>query len=172
MGFGRSPIASILNDECNPPPNRKSAWTYVDIKRILSERAYSGSIIEEETFLKASKENQRRTVAYGYRPPTDSLLARKITCGICGDTFTRRDRRNSSIWLCRPYRKKGKSVCQSRCIREKVLLSLINTLTESLERLDNITVYPDGRLVITVDDVDYEKVWRDDNSHRKTASLE
>jgi hypothetical protein len=31
---------------------------------------------------------------------------------------------------------------------------------EDVDRVDNITVYPDGRLIITVDDEEIERAWR------------
>jgi hypothetical protein len=29
-----------------------------------------------------------------------------------------------------------------------------------VDRVDNITVYPDGRLIVTIDDEEIERVWR------------
>ena len=89
----------------------------------------------------------------------------KITCGVCGRSFSRRDRGTSTLWLCRNYIKKGPTGCSSKGIRERLLKEIVSsTLGESgledVDRVDNITVYPDGRLIITVDDEEIEKAWR------------
>ena len=154
-GLGRIPIANAMNRDGFPGP-RGTEWTYCDVKRIMKEDAYRDTLIDAATWDKARDEDAHRTEIYGYRPKGNHRFTDLITCGICGSTFTRRERGKSSLWLCRTYMKKGKSVCASRGIRERVLLDIVG----EAGNLDNITVYPDGRLVYTSNNVDFEKRWR------------
>ena len=162
-GLGRTPIARILNDEELPPPHpgnkvNCSEWTYCDVRRILGNPIYvKEGLIEKETWERAETEAPRRNVAYGRRPPSASPLTGLITCGICGTVFSRRERGRSTIWLCRTYMQKGRETCPSRCIREKVLTELISGLGDEI---DNLTVYPDGRLIVNTPAAEYQKKWR------------
>ena len=50
-------------------------------------------------------------------------------------------------------------------IRERLLKEIVSSTLgegglEDVDRVDNITVYPDGRLIITVDDEEIERAWR------------
>lgn len=154
-GLGRIPIADALNRDGIPSPKR-TVWTYCDVKRIMKEEAYKDTLIDSAMWERAKAEEARRSSAYGYRQKGTHPLTDLITCGVCGATFTRRERGKSSLWLCRTYMTKGKAVCSSRGIREKVLLELIG----KEGNLDNITVFPDGRLVISANNLDCERRWR------------
>ena len=169
-GHGRTPIATILNDDHVPSPKAglppeqrglsKANWTYCDIKRILSNPIYvKEGIIDEETWERTNAEQSRRTQNYGRRPPANSPLFGVITCGICGNQFSRRERGKGSIWLCRTYLKKGHAVCPSRCIREDIIMSIITEAVDMTESVDNITVWPDGELVISTGERAIRQTW-------------
>ena len=146
-------------------------------------------IIDEETWARANTEQNRRTQSYGRRPPANSPLFGLITCGICGGQFSRRERGKGSIWLCRTYLKKGHEVCPSRCIREDTLQNIlaeavgmkesvdsaealdmkesmgmkesvgIKESVDTTESVDNITVWPDGQLVINTGNREIRRRW-------------
>ena len=161
-GHGRTPIATQLNDDLVPPPHLdikrdRTAWTYSDIRRILSDPVYKDEgLIDEETWNHTQTEASRRRRSYCRRPPSASPLRGLITCGICGNQYTRRERGRSSHWLCRTYLKRGREACPSRCILETKLLALLG----SGGAVDNITVYPDGRLTINTPTDSIERKWR------------
>ena len=164
-GLGRAPIATVLNAEGILPPSRKpssSTWTPCDVKRILADPIYiKEGVIDEETWKRATAETTRRNIAYGRRERVDSPLADLITCGVCGNHYTRRERGKSSIWLCRTYLRYSRSACPSRCIREDRLLCILSeTVGETLNTVDNITIWPDGQLVISTSTTEIEKSWR------------
>ena len=92
------------------------------------------------------------------------MFAGIITCGVCGRSFSRRDRGTSTLWLCRNYIKKSPTGCSSKGIRERLLKEIVSSTLgegglEEVDRVDNITVYPDSRLIITVDDEEIEKAY-------------
>ena len=161
-GHGRMPIATQLNDERVPPPHLdikrdRTAWTYSDIRRILSDPVYKDEgLIDEETWNHTEVEATRRRRSYCRRPPSASPLRGLITCGVCGNQYTRRERGRSSLWLCKTYLKRGREACPSRCILETKLLALLGTDAA----VDNITVYPDGRLTINTPTDSIERKWR------------
>lgn len=162
-GHGRSPIAAMLNDDRVLPPRLDikvdtAAWTYCDIRRILDDPIYvKEGIISPETWETACTEQNRRRESYGRRPANTSPLAGLITCGICGNYYTRRERGRSSLWLCKTYMKKRREACPSRCIREDRLLAFLGTVDGTV---DNITVWPDGRLTINNSTDSIERKWR------------
>ena len=165
-GHGRTPIAKALNDDQIPPPRmdikvNASAWTYCDVKRILDNPIYAKEgIIPTEIWERTVAESSRRNAAYGYRAPSDSPLRGLITCGVCGDHYTRRERGTSSLWLCKTYLRGSRAACPSRGVREKVLLRLLEQTVSGTESVDNITVWPDGRLVIHTPTDEIERIWR------------
>ena len=165
-GYGRTPIADQLNDDHIPPPSNDlkkdcAAWTYCDIRRILADPVYRDEgLIDEQTWKHTQAEASRRNGAYGRRPPAASPLRDLITCGICGDHFTRRERGKSSLWLCKTYLRGSRTACRSRCIREAVLLDIIKDTVGAESDVDNITVWPDGKLVISTSEMDFERAWR------------
>ena len=168
-GHGRTPIASALNADHVPPPITDikkdcAAWTYCDIRRILADPVYRDEgLIDEQTWKHTQAEASRRNGVYGRRPPAASPLRGLITCGICGDHFTRRERGKSSLWLCKTYLRGSRAACPSRCIREEKLLSILSeTVGSDVEALDNITVFPDGHLIINTPTGDFEKNWEGD----------
>lgn len=164
-GHGRTPIASVLNADHVPPPitdikKDYAAWTYCDIRRILADPVYRDEgLIDEQTWKRTQTEASRRNGAYGRRPPAASPLRGLITCGVCGDHFTRRERGKSSLWLCKTYLRGSCAACPSRCIREAVLLDIIKEAADGVGDVDNITVFPDGRLVINTPTGDFERKW-------------
>ena len=163
-GRGRANIASVLNQEGIISP-RGGKWAVCDIRRITKEPAYREAIIAPDTFDAAQEEMAARSKVYHYREPFEGMFAGIITCGLCGRSFSRRDRGFSTVWLCRKYIKKGPAVCPSKGIRERLLKEIVSSVLgenwqEEVDRIDNITVYPDGRLVITVDDEEIERQWR------------
>ena len=163
-GHGRKRIAETLNAEGVPSP-RNTKWAVTDIRRITREPAYRDTIIDANTFDVAQTEMSERSKTYYYREPYKGMFAGIITCGLCGRNFSRRDRGTSTLWLCQNYIKKGPSGCASKAIRERLLKEIVSSALEEkglddVECVDNITVYPDGRLIITVDDEEVEKKWR------------
>jgi len=163
-GRGRKPIAETLNAEGVPSP-RGVKWAVCDIRRITKEAAYRDTIIDADTFDAAQDVMSERSKAYHYRDPFEGMFAGVITCGVCGRSFSRRDRGTSTLWLCRNYIKRGPTGCPSKSIRERLLKEIVSSTLgegglEDVDRVDNITVYPDGRLIITVDDEEIEKAWR------------
>jgi len=167
-GHGRTPIASALNADHVPPPITDikkdcAAWTYCDIRRILADPVYRDEgLIDEQTWKHTQAEASRRNGAYGRRPPAASPLRGLITCGVCGDHFTRRERGKSSLWLCKTYLRGSRASCPSRCIREDKLFSIINEAVGGVGDVDNITVFPDGHLIINTPTGDFEKNWEGD----------
>ena len=167
-GHGRTPIASALNADHIPPPitdikKDYAAWTYCDIRRILADPVYRDEgLIDEQTWKHTQAEASRRNGAYGRRPPAASPLRGLITCGVCGDHFTRRERGKSSLWLCKTYLRGRRASCPSRCIREDKLFSIINEAVSGVGDVDNITVWPDGHLIINTPTGDFEKNWEGD----------
>lgn len=157
-GMGRVPIARMLNAENVPLPHKDNpTWTYCDVRRILSEEKYKDEgVIDEETWERAVKVAASRNAAYGRRPPSNSPLVGLITCGVCGNHFTRRERGKSSLWLCKNYLKNGRKACPSRCVRESVLYTILDGVNE----IDNITVWPDGNIVINTPTDEIRTNWR------------
>lgn len=163
-GHGRKAIAETLNAEGVPSP-REVKWAVCDIRRITKETVYRDTIIDADTFDAAQIEMSERSKAYHYRDPFEGMFAGIITCGICGRSFSRRDRGTSTLWLCRNYIKKGPTGCPSKGIRERLLKKIVSSALgknglDEIDRVDNITVYPDGRLIVTIDDVEIERKWR------------
>lgn len=164
-GYGRATIAAQLNDDHVQPPHsdlkRDSfAWTYCDIRRILDDPMYADEgIIDEQTWERSRAESKRRVASYGRRPASDSPLRELITCGVCGDHFTRRERGRSSIWLCKTYLRGSRVACPSRCIREDRLLCILKDNVGDVS-VDNITIWPDGRLRVNTATEETEMTWR------------
>ena len=126
QGYGRSPIAAFLNEEGIPGP-KGSAWNYCDIRRILSDPLYrEEGVIDEETWKRVTAEVAKRSSSYGYRKPSTNPFAGLITCGVCGNTFTHRERGKLTNWVCRKYLKHGPAGCPSKCIREKTLINILS----------------------------------------------
>ena len=160
QGYGRSPIAAFLNEEGIPGP-KGSAWNYCDIRRILSDPVYrEEGVIDEETWKRVTAEVAKRSSSYGYRKPSTSPFTGLITCGICGKTFTHRERGKLTNWVCRKYLKHGPAGCPSKCIRERALIGILSDGGLETPDIDNITIWPDGRMVINSPPKDIEVTWR------------
>ncbi len=164
-GHGRATIAAQLNDDHVQPPHSDlkknyTSWTYCDIRRILDDPMYADEgIIDEQTWERSRAESQKRIASYGRRTATNSPLRELITCGVCGNHFTRRERGRSSIWLCKTYLRGSRVACPSRCIREDRLFAILKE-TVGDGSVDNITVWPDGRLRINTATEETEMTWR------------
>lgn len=142
------------------------------------------AIIDQETFDRVQEELKRRAELYDYgcsvipqeeRHP----LSTKITCGVCGKHFIRRFANSSSkykapIWVCQTYLRRKKEACPSRRISEKVLFPILGTLLMPPEesvldneekfllemgRIDEIVVFPDGRLTVRIDGETHDIHW-------------
>ena len=160
QGHGRSPIADILNGEGIPGP-KGSAWTYCDVRRILSDPVYKGEgIIPDDLWKRVTAEVAKRSSSYGYRKPSASPFTGLITCGVCGNTFTHRERGKLTNWVCRNYLKHGPAGCPSKCIRERALFTILQDARIETPDIDNITIWPDGRMVINTHTEDIEVTWR------------
>ena len=130
-------------------------------------------IINQSVFDRVQEEIARRADLYEFNPstpPSKHPLAEKIVCGICGKSFLRKfgntkAQYKAPLWICSTYLTRKKAACPSRRISEKVLLPILaETLhTEdplaAVDRIDQIIVYPDGRLVITVEGCAVERAW-------------
>ena len=160
QGYGRSPIAAFLNEEGIPGP-KGSAWNYCDIRRILSDPVYrEEGVIDEETWKRVTTEVAKRSSSYGYRKPSTNPFAGLITCGVCGNTFTHRERGKLTNWVCRKYLKHGPAGCPSKCIRERALIGILSDVGLETPDIDNITIWPDGRMVINTHKDDINMQWR------------
>ena len=160
QGYGRSSVAAFLNEEGIPGP-KGSAWNYCDIRRILSDPVYrEEGVIDEETWKRVTTEVAKRSSSYGYRKPSTSPFTGLITCGVCGNTFTHRERGKLTNWVCRKYLKHGPAGCPSKCIREKTLINILSDAMVDICNIDNITIWPDGRMVINTHKDDINMQWR------------
>ena len=134
------------------------------------------AIIDQETFYRVQDELKRRAEQYetGNSVVKDhNPLAQKITCGLCGKHFIRRFGNTAAkykrpLWICQTYLTKTKAACPSRRISEKVLLPILagvlglpdeDDVLEESSRIQEITVFPDGRLIIRADDEIVERHW-------------
>ena len=133
------------------------------------------AIIDQATFDKVQEELKRRAELYetGNSVVKDhNPLAQKITCGLCGKHFIRRFGNTDAkykrpLWICQTYLTKTKAACPSRRISERVLLPILagvlgvqeeDVLNES-SRIEVITVFPDGRLMVSADGETVERHW-------------
>ena len=115
---------------------------------------------------------------------TSHWLSSKITCGLCGKHFVRKMNHKAPMWICPTYLYKKKAACPSRRISERVLFPIladvlgvqldaqtispnaiqaqvdqITALQAQANRIQNITVFPDGRLTIDMDGRIIERRW-------------
>ena len=142
-------------------------------------------IIDQETFNRVQEEMAKRRGLYGFY---DSVvhaaerhpLASKITCGICGKHYVRKFANSKSkykapIWVCQTYLTKTKAACPSRRISEKVLFPILagilgvpdEDVLDECERIQEIVVYPEGKLIIRMEDETIERHW--ENPSRKLS---
>ena len=133
------------------------------------------AIIDQATFDRVQEELRRRADFYEtgnsvvkYHNP----LAQKITCGLCGKHFIRRFGNTAAkykrpLWICQTYLSKTKAACPSRRISEKVLFPILagvlgvqaeDVLDES-SRIKEITVFPDGHLMVSANGETVERHW-------------
>ena len=109
---------------------------------------------------RVTAEVAKRSSSYGFKHPTPSPFTGLITCGVCGNTFTHRERGKLTNWVCRKYLKHGPAGCPSKCIRERALIGILSDVGLETPDIDNITIWPDGRMVINTHTGDIEVTWR------------
>ncbi|WP_259599707.1 recombinase family protein [Clostridium botulinum] len=103
----------------------ESEWIIKDTNRIEK-------IVDEETFNKVqrlakdSKDANGKGIFRGY-----TKLAKKIICGNCGKYYTKNSNRGLIFYNCTNKKKNGKSVCNSKNIREEVFNNLIKFFTQN-----------------------------------------
>ena len=143
------------------------------------------AIIDQETFDRVQEELKKRRELYDYGNsviPAENRhpLSSKITCGLCGKHFIRKFGNSGAkykvpIWICQTHLKARKEGCPSRRISEKVLFPLLASillpeqyysalgedvrLLAEMNRIDEIIVYPDGRLIVKADGEEYTLHW-------------
>ncbi len=144
------------------------------------------AIIDRETFDRVQAEIARRAEKYKHTRisttfptfptfPTQTVkysFTGKIICGVCGKPFIRQMGNSGTpyakpVWLCGAYAAHGRKGCPSRRIAEKILIPITcdalhtqeENLPSAIDRLDKITVYPDGRLVISQSSQEIERQW-------------
>lgn len=133
------------------------------------------AIIDQATFDRVQEELKRRAELYETRNSVvkdHNPLAQKITCGLCGKHFIRRfgntdAKYKKPLWICQTYLTKTKAACPSRRISEKVLLPILagvlgvqeEDVMDEAYRIEEIVVYPEGRLTIRVDGEAVKRHW-------------
>lgn len=132
-------------------------------------------IIDKATFDRVQEELKRRAERYETASSVvkeQNSLAQKITCGICGKHFIRKFGNTSAkykrpLWICQTYLARTKAACPSRRISEKVLFPILAGVLGAQEedvmdeayRIEEIVVFPEGRLIIRVDGEAVEHHW-------------
>ena len=132
-------------------------------------------IIDQETFDRVQEELKRRAEQYETASSVvkeHNPLAQKITCGLCGKHFIRKFGNTSAkykrpLWICQTYLARTKAACPSRRISEKVLLPILagvlgvqeEDVMDEAYRIEEIVVFPEGRLTIRVDGAVVERHW-------------
>ena len=144
-------------------------------------------IIQKEIYEQVQTEIQRRRERYAHQQweTTGSavdqpygvgngnrhLFSGKLTCGICGKHFKRKSGNSGKyarpVWICKTYLTGRKEMCPSRRIAERVLVSIVadalgvnpERLPEEIDRVGDITVFPEGRLLIEADGSITEHAW-------------
>lgn len=123
-------------------------------------------IIDKETFDAVQAEMERRARLFWIPGERAALpLNGLITCGICGKHFEHKTNKGDSLWVCYTYLRRRKEACPARKIKDRVLIPILQDVlqTEDLKgqihRVSQITVYPEGRLVIAVDGETVERPW-------------
>ena len=75
-------------------------------------------IIEKDVFQAVQTLKRRRQVSQGKRHPAHDPLQQKITCGICGTPYRRKECNGKTYWVCRTH-DQGKDNCSSHRIPEE-----------------------------------------------------
>ena len=133
------------------------------------------AIIDKATFDRVQEELRRRAEQYETASSVvkeQNPLAQKITCGLCGKHFIRKFGNTSAkykrpLWICQTYLARTKAACPSRRISEKVLLPILagvlgvqeEDVMDEAYRIEEIVVFPEGRLIIRVDGEAVEHHW-------------
>ena len=133
------------------------------------------AIIDKATFDRVQEELKRRAEQYEIASSVvkeHNPLAQKITCGICGKHFIRKFGNTSAkykrpLWICQTYLARTKAACPSRRISEKVLFPILagvlgvqeEDVMDEAYRIEEIVVFPEGRLTIRVDGAVVERHW-------------
>ena len=133
------------------------------------------AIIDKAIYDRVQEELKRRAEQYEIASSVvkeHNPLAQKITCGICGKHFIRKFGNTSAkykrpLWICQTYLARTKAACPSRRISEKVLFPILagvlgvqeEDVMDEAYRIEEIVVYPEGRLTIRVDGAVVEHHW-------------
>ena len=135
-------------------------------------------------------ESDNEPVEHLKRSDGKYLFTGKITCGLCGRPFCRKQANAgtayaAAAWVCNEYATIGKKACASRRVPEKVLIPIVaglldvdeKTLPAAVDRIRSMTIYPDGRLEAMIDGKLHTAAWgnasrRDswDETRKKRAS--
>lgn len=120
------------------------------------------AIIDEKTFEAVQAEIERRSCVHKKQmaPHDNYEFSGLLYCGVCGEKLRRRKNNGRYIWICKTYNDFGKEYCDSKQIREDMLMSLVAeqlkdeslmTIKDKLEKIivnNNQTIelhYKDGR---------------------------
>ena len=124
------------------------------------------------------------------RPDGKYLFTGKITCGVCGRSFCRKKANAGTAyaraaWVCSSYGAAGRKGCVSRRVLENVLVPIAAGLLDiaeedlpiAVERVQGMTIYPDGRIEAVIDGKSCTAAWANasrrsswDEAARKRAS--
>ena len=133
------------------------------------------AIIDKAIFDRVQEELKRRAEQYETASSVvneHNPLAQKLTCGLCGKHFIRKFANSKSkykapIWICQTYLARTKAACPSRRISEKVLFPILAGILGvpdedapgECERIQEIVVYPEGKLLIQMENETVERHW-------------
>ena len=131
------------------------------------------AIIDQNIFDRVQSEIARRVETF--TPGSNSGITKhplsgKIVCGLCGKHFRRRYDLNKASckaphWVCSTYLTKKKEACASHRLSEDVLMSILSELFSNddplsqVNRIDEVIVFPDGRMTVFIEGVAHEMEW-------------
>ncbi|MCH4007769.1 MAG: recombinase family protein [Eubacterium sp.] len=130
------------------------------------------AIIDKEVFdaVQQEMERRRKLGCFANKSLNLNCFSTKVKCGNCGHSFVRSKRKTRSktsqfgdqeiYWMCTSHKKKGKSLCKSGMIRERVLkeeCAKVLGLSEFdeqvfTERVKQITILEPGTMIFEFTD--------------------